>query len=71
MTMSRFAWKPWDRPLTESEGGEHTLKRTPRPASLVLLSTGAIMGAGLFSLAGVAAAVIMFHATAATSGRSL
>jgi len=41
----------------ESEGsGEHTLKRTLGPWSLIALGIGAIIGAGLFSLTGLAAA---------------
>ena len=36
--------------------GEHTLKRTLGPTSLVALGIGAIIGAGLFSITGLAAA---------------
>ncbi|HSB17603.1 MAG TPA: amino acid permease [Bryobacteraceae bacterium] len=42
--------------MAESEGGEHTLKRTLGAMSLVALGIGAIIGAGLFSLTGIAAA---------------
>ncbi|HYZ85807.1 MAG TPA: amino acid permease [Bryobacteraceae bacterium] len=53
--MSLFATKPLSRILAESEG-EHTLKRTLGPTQLVALGIGAIIGAGLFSLTGIAAA---------------
>ena len=43
--------------MAESESGEHTLKRTLGPGSLVALGIGAIIGAGLFSLTGIAASV--------------
>lgn len=39
-----------------SETGSHTLKRTLGPMSLVALGIGAIIGAGLFSITGLAAA---------------
>jgi basic amino acid/polyamine antiporter, APA family len=49
--------KPIDAILAEAEShGERTLKRTLGPLSLVTLGIGAIIGAGIFSLAGVAAA---------------
>ena len=54
--MSLFAVKPLSRILAESEGGEHTLKRTLGAFNLVALGIGAIIGAGLFSLTGIAAA---------------
>ena len=41
--------------MAESEG-EHSLKRTLGPVQLVALGIGAIIGAGLFSLTGIAAA---------------
>jgi APA family basic amino acid/polyamine antiporter len=53
--MSLFAVKPVERVLAESEGGSHTLKRTLSAMNLVALGIGAIIGAGLFSLTGVAA----------------
>jgi APA family basic amino acid/polyamine antiporter len=54
--MSLLATKPLSRIMSESEGGAHTLNRTLGPASLVALGIGAIIGAGLFSLTGIAAA---------------
>ena len=54
--MSLWATKPLSRIMAESEGGEHTLKRTLGAMSLVALGIGAIIGAGLFSLTGIAAA---------------
>src|SRR5882724_13711955 len=54
--MSLFATKPIARIMAESEGGEHTLKRTLTATSLIALGIGAIIGAGLFSLTGLAAA---------------
>ena len=53
--MSLFATKPLDRILKESEGA-HSLKRTLTAHQLVSLGIGAIIGAGLFSLTGIAAA---------------
>lgn len=54
--MSLFATKPLDRILNESEG-EHKLKRELTATGLVALGIGAIIGAGLFSLTGPAAAL--------------
>lgn len=54
--MSLFATKPLERILKESESGEHQLKRTLSATQLVALGIGAIIGAGLFSLTGQAAA---------------
>src|SRR5450759_2767264 len=54
--MSLFAIKPLSRIIAESESKEHTLKRTLGAPSLVALGIGAIIGAGLFSLTGIAAA---------------
>ncbi len=55
--MSLFATKPIDRIIKESEGdGSVTLKRTLGPWSLIALGIGAIIGAGIFSLTGLAAA---------------
>ena len=53
--MSLFATKPLSRILEQSEG-EHSLKRTLGASQLVALGIGAIIGAGLFSLTGIAAA---------------
>lgn len=53
--MSLFATKPLSRIYAESEG-DHSLKRVLGPIQLVALGVGAIIGAGLFSLTGVAAA---------------
>ncbi len=54
--MSLWATKPLSRIMAESESKEHTLKRTLGATSLVALGIGAIIGAGLFSLTGIAAA---------------
>ncbi|HEV3198109.1 MAG TPA: amino acid permease [Bryobacteraceae bacterium] len=54
--MSLFATKSVDRIMSESASGEHQLKRTLGAAQLIALGIGAIIGAGLFSLTGVAAA---------------
>ncbi|MEO6135648.1 MAG: amino acid permease [Ginsengibacter sp.] len=55
--MSLFVRKPMDVLLAEaSETGSHTLKRTLGPMALVALGIGAIIGAGLFSITGLAAA---------------
>ena len=42
--------------MAESETKEHQLKRTLGAGQLVALGIGAIIGAGLFSLTGIAAA---------------
>ena len=54
--MNLFVRKPISRIVNESEEGEHQLKKTLGPKSLVALGIGAIIGAGLFSLTGIAAA---------------
>ncbi|HLK63737.1 MAG TPA: amino acid permease [Bryobacteraceae bacterium] len=54
--MSLFSTKSVSRILAESEGGAHQLRRTLGAGQLVALGIGAIIGAGLFSLTGVAAA---------------
>lgn len=54
--MNLFARKTISRIISESQTGEHTLKRSLGPTDLVALGIGAIIGAGLFSLTGVAAA---------------
>jgi APA family basic amino acid/polyamine antiporter len=54
--MGLMTTKPLSRIQAESEGGAHTLKRTLGPGSLMALGIGAIIGAGLFSITGIAAA---------------
>ncbi len=54
--MNLFEKKSLERIIAESEGGKHHLKRTLGPVNLVALGIGAIIGAGLFSLTGIAAA---------------
>ena len=54
--MNLFVKKPINQIIASSEGGEHTLKRTLGAWSLISLGIGAIIGAGLFSLTGIAAA---------------
>lgn len=55
--MSLFVRKPMTALLQEAqESGSHTLKRTLSAAGLVALGIGAIIGAGLFSITGMAAA---------------
>ena len=44
------------KPIGTLEDGEHGFKRTLGPVSLVCLGIGAIIGAGIFSLTGIAAA---------------
>src|ERR1044072_3215145 len=53
--MDVFAIKPLDRILAESEEN-NALKRTLGPLALVALGVGAVVGAGIFTLTGVAAA---------------
>lgn len=55
--MSLFVRKPMNLLLNEAEEtGNHTLKRTLSAGGLVALGIGAIIGAGLFSITGMAAA---------------
>lgn len=54
--MSLFATKSVEYIMAESEAGEHKLRRTLGPGSLIALGIGAVIGSGLFSLTGVAAA---------------
>ena len=55
--MSLFVRKPIKALLNESEEtGVHTLKRTLSASGLIALGIGAIIGAGLFSITGMAAA---------------
>jgi APA family basic amino acid/polyamine antiporter len=53
--VSLFATKPIESLLAEAEG-EHGLKRSLSALSLIALGIGAIIGAGIFTLTGVAAA---------------
>ena len=53
--MNLFAVKPLERIIAESEG-EHALKRSLSAPALIALGIGAIIGAGIFTLTGVAAA---------------
>ena len=48
--------KSLDRLNRDAEGGENKLARTLGPWSLIALGIGAVIGAGLFSLTGIAAA---------------
>src|SRR5215813_11089030 len=54
--MSRFATKSIGRILAEADAGAHRLERSLGAPQLVALGIGAIIGAGLFSLTGLAAA---------------
>lgn len=54
--MSLFARKPLSRIMSEAEGGSHTLRKELTATQLVMLGIGAIIGAGLFTLTGPAAA---------------
>jgi APA family basic amino acid/polyamine antiporter len=51
-----FQTKSLERIKAEAEGGEQHLKKTLGPFNLIALGIGAIIGAGLFSLTGIAAA---------------
>src|SRR5581483_5692124 len=53
--MSLLATKPVEALLAEAEG-EKSLKRSLSAMSLVALGIGAVIGAGIFTLTGVAAA---------------
>ena len=54
--MSLFRVKPLDRLLAETEDSATRLKRTLGPVQLTSLGIGAIIGAGIFSTVGTAAA---------------
>src|SRR4026209_2854542 len=54
--MSLFVTKPLNKLLTEAADSEKGLKKTLGPWSLIALGIGAIIGAGLFSITGMAAA---------------
>jgi APA family basic amino acid/polyamine antiporter len=51
-----FRVKPLDQLLADSERQEHRLKRTLGPVQLTFLGIGAVVGAGIFSSVGTAAA---------------
>ena len=53
---SLFRVKPLDRLIHDSEHGAGRLQRTLGPVQLTSLGIGAIIGAGLFSTVGTAAA---------------
>jgi len=55
--MSLFATKPFEQLTAEAaESGEHALRRVLGPVNLTTLGVGAIIGAGIFVLTGLAAA---------------
>jgi APA family basic amino acid/polyamine antiporter len=54
--MSLFVRKPLNKLLAEASDGEKGLKKTLGPWSLIALGIGAVIGAGLFSITGGAAA---------------
>src|SRR5271170_1106710 len=54
--MNLFIKKPISQLIESAEGGEYQLKRSLGALNLVSLGIGAIIGAGLFSLTGIAAA---------------
>ena len=51
-----FRLKSLDRMLDEAESGSGQLRRTLGPFQLTILGVGAIVGAGIFSTIGTAAA---------------
>src|SRR5690554_8156084 len=60
--MSIFSRKPLNELLNEAnESGECALKRTFGPWGLVALGVGAVIGAGLFSITGMAAGNFAGH----------
>jgi APA family basic amino acid/polyamine antiporter len=62
--MSLFRVKPLERLMAEAEHGERRLKRSLGPVQLTALGIGAIIGAGIFSTVGTAAAGGAAHAGA-------
>ena len=54
--MSLFIKKPLEQLLAQAQDSEKGLKRSLSAYNLVALGIGAIIGAGLFSITGVAAA---------------
>ena len=57
--MNLTATKSLERIKSEADESEHSLKRTLGPVNLIALGIGAIIGAGLFSLTGIAAAALI------------
>jgi APA family basic amino acid/polyamine antiporter len=53
--MNLFIKKPISQLIDSAQGGEYTLKRSLSALNLVSLGIGAIIGAGLFTLTGMAA----------------
>ena len=53
--MNLFIKKPISQLIESAEGGEYQLKRSLGPLNLISLGIGAIIGAGLFSVTGIAA----------------
>ena len=56
LTSDLLRTKSLERLNADAEAGEHKLQRTLGPWSLIGLGIGAVIGAGLFSLTGIAAA---------------
>ncbi|TAN15689.1 MAG: amino acid permease [Chitinophagaceae bacterium] len=54
--MSLFVKKPLSQLLSETSDTEHGLKKTLSAGALIALGIGAVIGAGLFSITGIAAA---------------
>lgn len=54
--MSLFATKPLERILAEPDEAEHSLRRSLGPIALIALGIGAVIGAGIFTITGKAAA---------------
>jgi len=53
--MNLFIKKPISQLIESAEGGEFQLKRSLGALNLISLGIGAIIGAGLFSVTGIAA----------------
>ena len=64
--MSLFIRKPLAQLMAQAEGSKE-LRRTLGPGNLVALGVGAIIGAGLFSITGLAAAANAGPAPSAAS----
>ena len=54
--MSIFKTKPIEALMSETDGGEHSLKRVLGAGDLIMLAIGAVIGAGIFGSIGSAAA---------------